>query len=184
VTFEDPSQKDEELYEKDFGKVLVPAAEEPEKPAAPSSRRVRSSGSSSSNSNVSSVPKKIASSEEGDTEGEKKKTKSVTFSDMETPAQSDDSSSQDKNVSAREKRSLRRQAKIEDEVPVSGPNVTGIAANINNNKKRLPVKGIGGNGKRIKTEINGEEVVKVKMLTGTLYLYRGLNRRAEFVRRF
>lgn len=31
-------------------------------------------------------------------------------------------------------------------------------------------------------ENNGETVVQVKMLTGTLYLYRGLNPRAEFVR--
>ncbi len=29
---------------------------------------------------------------------------------------------------------------------------------------------------------NGETVIKVKMLTGTLYLYRGMNPRAEFVR--
>jgi len=32
------------------------------------------------------------------------------------------------------------------------------------------------------TDENGETVVKVKMLTGTLYLYRGTNPRAEFIR--
>lgn len=35
---------------------------------------------------------------------------------------------------------------------------------------------------RASTDENGETVVKVKMLTGTLYLYRGMNPRAEFIR--
>jgi hypothetical protein len=29
-----------------------------------------------------------------------------------------------------------------------------------------------------------QEVVKIPMLTGTLFLYKGLHRRAEFVRKF
>ncbi|GKZ01179.1 hypothetical protein MPSEU_001069300 [Mayamaea pseudoterrestris] len=76
-------------------------------------------------------------------------------------------------VSAREARSRRRQAKVVQE------------------SKQLSVKNIRGgfraglaksNGKRQREE--GEECVKVPLLTGTLYLYRGrTKRRAEFVRR-
>jgi hypothetical protein len=47
-------------------------------------------------------------------------------------------------------------------------------------KRRIPLP--KQDSKRIKTE-DGTEVVKVHLLTGTLYLYRGLHRRAEFVRR-
>lgn len=39
-------------------------------------------------------------------------------------------------------------------------------------------------GPRPGAKSKNEEVVKVKMLTGTLYLYRGENRRAEFIRFF
>ena len=43
-----------------------------------------------------------------------------------------------------------------------------------NNSTTIKKKGAGG---------KDEEVVKVKLNTGTLYLYKGLHRRAVFVRR-
>lgn len=44
--------------------------------------------------------------------------------------------------------------------------------------KKPPIK-VGGGGKQ---SVENETVVKVKMLTGTLYLYRGDRPRAEFIR--
>lgn len=71
-----------------------------------------------------------------------------------SPSEEDDSTS-NPDVSAREQRSRRRQALIDIKPP-----------------KKV---------KRMK-ETN-EPVTKIKLLTGTLYLYRGEHRRAEFVRR-
>lgn len=71
-------------------------------------------------------------------------------------------------ASAREERSRRRQALQKDEGPLKPPAV--------NNGKARP------NKKAKKTTL--EDVIKVPMLTGTLILYRGLHRRAEFVRKY
>jgi hypothetical protein len=98
---------------------------------------------------------KPSSSSEG---GETSKKKSVTFS-----AEVSDSSSSKMRALARGQRSTRRQAKVQVD-----------------NKR--PLKSIVPASKRVKRNSN-EEVVMVQMLTGTLYLYRGLNRRAEFVRK-
>jgi hypothetical protein len=64
-------------------------------------------------------------------------------------------------ISSREQRSNRRQAAIMEEVALQPPT----------KKKKVTGK-------------YEEEVVKIKMLTGTLYLYRGLHRRAEFIRKY
>lgn len=81
---------------------------------------------------------------------------------------------------AREQRSLRRQAKIDTDVnPTLGPAPGSVQLNASKKRRIPPPK---QSTKRIKTD-DGEEVVKVHLLTGTLYLYRGLHRRAEFVRR-
>ena len=87
-------------------------------------------------------------------------------------------------ASARARRSERRQAQIEKDPVKKGPaamkkgtNKKDIEANTKNTsagKKNSSKKGIGG---------KEEEAVKVKLNTGTLYLYRGVNRRAVFVRR-
>ena len=99
----------------------------------------------------------------------------------------DDSSPSDENprggtsrsrASAREARSRRRQAMIDDTTIIPG---TEILAG----KRKLPAPPGGHRSKQYK--FNGEpqygedgEVVKVKLLTGTLYLYRGAQRRAEW----
>jgi hypothetical protein len=55
------------------------------------------------------------------------------------------------------------------------------------NLKKQYMKGSSSNTgtTMMKKGTNGkdEEVVKVKLITGTLYLYKGLHRRAVFVRR-
>jgi hypothetical protein len=98
--------------------------------------------------------------------------KRVTFSDRSTTASDDSSGSLDhaKRVSAREQRSRRRQAKNETDPPV--------VDDINRKRSRAPSN--PGPSKKMRGE---EEVVVVKLLTGTLYLYRGTQRRAEFIRR-
>jgi hypothetical protein len=98
---------------------------------------------------------KPSSSSEGE---EASKRKSVTFSQEVS-----DSSSSKMRAMARGQRSTRRQAKIQVD-------------------KKRPLKVIAPANKRVKIN-NNEEVVMVQMLTGTLYLYRGLNRRAEFIRK-
>lgn len=67
-------------------------------------------------------------------------------------------------ISSREQRSNRRHAAIMEEVAQQPPT------------KKKKVTGLYNRGK--------EEVVKIQMLTGTLYLYKGLRRRAEFVRKY
>lgn len=74
-------------------------------------------------------------------------------------------------VTARAERSLRRQRQMDEMTP----------ANIKRNATR-PVHKSTTNAKRV-TNTKDEEVVKVKLNTGTLYMYRGENRRVVFVRR-
>lgn len=80
-------------------------------------------------------------------------------------------------TSAREARSKRRQAKIDDEAVSGGPPA---------NKRRAPPPNRNNRNKQSRANHSSynddaEGVVKVKLLTGTLYLYQGLHRRAEFV---
>lgn len=102
-------------------------------------------------------------------EGEQQPSKRVTFSEG-SPTASDDSSAGSKGVSARETRSRRRQVKVDNEAEV-----------VHNTRKRSRAPlATQQNNKKMH---NNEDVVVVKLLTGTLYLYRGAHRRAEFVRR-
>lgn len=112
----------------------------------------------------SNVPtKKETQSADGSNAG------SDTSSNVETTR-----SGKSSRVSAREARSRRRQAKIDEDVKEVVP-PTGV-------KRRPPI--VPGNAKkRQRGETEGGDVVKVKLLTGTLYLYRGRYRRVEFVRR-
>ncbi len=126
-----------------------------------------------------------ASSSDGDNNGSqssqngKKKTRSVTFSlgkeNPPSPSVSDTSSA--RRVSARAERSMRRQAKIETDPVKKGSNTN---KKLSRYVKRNPINS-SSNSKK-----NGgkdDEVVKVKLNTGTLYLYKGSVRRAVFVRR-
>jgi hypothetical protein len=122
---------------------------------------------------------------------DKKDKKSVTFSNENSPVGSDESSTQETgteggNVSARESRSLRRQTMIDESDGVLAWTSSGTGNLTAGGKRRLPPGGSNGKSgsksKRPRQE-GDDSVVKVKLLTGTLYLYRGRNRRAEFVRR-
>ncbi|GAX16977.1 hypothetical protein FisN_5Hh356 [Fistulifera solaris] len=79
-----------------------------------------------------------------------------------------------KKASAREQRSRRRQAII-DEFGVPQPIEEG------SNKRKMPPHKPFKN-KRPKPS-GDEKCIQIKLLTGTLYLYRGPNRRAEFIRK-
>lgn len=196
VTFDDQNHKDEELYEKAFGRTIRSVADEDDKlksGALSNNRRVRGSShgrkptDSSNNRNGSNHKGSATSSEDAETEDDKQPSKkksisnkSVSFSEEGGSVVGSDESSgmlTNDKVSAREQRSLRRQAKIEEEAVILPPPVPSNGAN---RKRRLPSK--HSSLKKRKSD-GDEEVVKVKLKTGTLYLYRGLNRRAEFVRR-
>ena len=106
----------------------------------------------------------------------------VTFSlDVPTPASpsiSENSSSKNEaKVSARAARSLRRQAKIETVAAKVAPRTSSSVA-----MKRGRKQNNTPSNKRGKAA-NDEEVVKIKLNTGILYMYKGLNRRVVFVRR-
>jgi hypothetical protein len=117
----------------------------------------------------------------------KKKTRAVTFSlvngeNPPSPSASDASSSQ-RNKTARAQRSARRQLKVETEPPKKGP----ATVTKKGSKRRMEMKKDLGVLTTTSTKKNAdgkeEEVVKIKLNTGTLYLYKGANRRAVFVRR-
>ncbi|OEU09627.1 hypothetical protein FRACYDRAFT_271403 [Fragilariopsis cylindrus CCMP1102] len=227
IKFDSQPHKDEEMYERAFGKLLVDsnAEETEEKEQQQSYVMAPDLANSGSGSKVSTNPanstaagntigKGGSAPGEGEKSDDAKKgkrgsnssvsssagatTSKTTTNSKEVQFQqsggsgsndlSDDSSSGGKGryrstadrASAREARSKRRQAQI-DETRVAGG--TDILAG---GKRRLPPPP-GGNSKKYKFNepqyAEDGEVVKVKLLTGTLYLHRGQNRRVEFVRR-
>lgn len=128
-----------------------------------------------------------------DDQTDPKKKSRVTFSQdtmvPPSPSISDASSSMKRAVSARAQRSLRRQAKIEKD-PVQKGCSTGNKFSIMKPRRRIDKNDQQANSSMNSTTImrkgpsgKEEEVVKVKLNTGTLYLYKGVNRRAVFVRR-
>lgn len=129
-----------------------------------------------------------ASSSDG--ENGKKKTRSVTFSlekqSPPSPSASASDTSTARRLSARAARSARRQAKIETDPTKKGSNANPAKKAF---KRRNEMKNMKRNGSSNATTTKkgaggkDEEVVKVKLNTGTLYLYKGLHRRAVFVRR-
>lgn len=156
VKFDLQPWKDEELYERSFGALMRKAGNDEDRASPENYPNKRNSKSSNTSSD----------------EDSKGKRKNVTFSGS-SPVASDSSSintndAASKKAKAREQRIARRQAKIEEEDSQSI-------------KRR--VDRTASSNKRSRVDDSEEEVIKVPMLTGTLYLYRGLNRRAEFVRK-
>lgn len=187
VKFDGQPQKDEEMYERGFGKILVPADDEEDTADSGSGTAKRGSKPSSGGSGSGGSNKGSGmSSEEGENVDDTIKENEVALIKSSQIAEgsnegSDTSSNvesagggRSSRVSAREARSKRRQAKIDEEVPTLAEIAVGV-------ESRLPI--VPSNAKkRQRGEAEGE-VIKVKLLTGTLYLYRGRRRRAEFVRR-
>uniref|UniRef100_A0A7S3P427 Uncharacterized protein n=2 Tax=Amphora coffeiformis TaxID=265554 RepID=A0A7S3P427_9STRA len=149
----------------------------PDNKTAPTKVRVITTSPTPSNG-------KNSPSSETDPEGKKR---SVSFHHHQQQQQHEsDGGDSAGRKSAREERSRRRQAMI-DEVPPLPATVGGAVASIPPPIKRkisnVSSKG-GSKSKRQRQEAGADEpVTKVKFLTGTLYLYRGRHRRAEFVRR-
>jgi hypothetical protein len=179
-----------------FGKVLgksnesdgIPKRDSPSPTElSKNASRHRSSKTSSKNGGTSSASGSDQDCKDGpgseDLKNRNKKT--VTFSqESPVPSVPSDSSSpaqvvvsvskKQSKVSAREERSRRRQAIIHKEAQLSGvKRVRPHTHNKSSSKKA-----------RVHEVIDDEEeVIKVPMKTGTLYLYRGIRRRVEFVRK-
>lgn len=180
VTFEGKEYADEELFESSFEHVISSGSDNepsPIQPPAPAvatrkSRKTKNRGASKSES-----------------ETERNNKKAVTFVQDHTAITSD-SSAHNNNRSARDQRTVRRQNRNQagDKDHAHHPKVTEEKLPANNKKDnnkravapsadlRVPKKAKGASG--------DEEVVKVPMLTGTLYLYKGIRRRAEFIRKY
>jgi len=209
VKFDSQPYKDEEMYERAFGK-LIHSNEDSNEEQHPAATETVSSvatgkggGTSSEGEKSDDAKNKGKNSNNSNNNGANissattstTKSKSVQFQRGSSASNdgSDDSSPTEENstggksryrtladrVSAREARSRRRQAMIDDAAIVPG---TEILAG----KRKLPPPPGHHSSKKYKHNdryAEDGEVVKVKLLTGTLYLYRGAQRRVEFVRR-
>lgn len=126
---------------------------------------------------------KNSPSSETDPEGKKK---AVSFHQQQQQHQESDGGDSAGRKSAREERSRRRQAMIDEAPPstiAANGGLMGFTAPTTIKRKNSSSKS-GNKNKRQRHEGSADEpFTKVKFLTGTLYLYRGRHRRAEFVRR-
>lgn len=212
VKFDSQPYKDEEMYERAFGKLIHSNEEIEEQQSTLTASEVTSSTSARTKTTITAESfKESWAIDEGDNIDDTKKGKNINDINIETTTlptgnsksksvqfqknganlsqdSADDSSPTEENsrvgtshsrASAREARSRRRQAMIDDAAIVPG---TEILAG----KRKLPPPP-GHRSKQYKqseTQYSEDgEVVKVKLLTGTLYLYRGAQRRVEFIRR-
>lgn len=173
---DEPSWKDEELYEAVFGKHLPKETGSPQKHVR--SRLINAASKKSSKSGNSAKNSSSSDAEASHASNSKKKSVSFTeFSPTVSEAGSSPRENRSSRSSAREQRCKRRHAQVEEEevvVQQQQPSTT-------TNKRAMvaPVKTLPDNNKKARKD---EDVIKVPMLTGTLYLYRGPVRRAEFVR--
>jgi hypothetical protein len=197
VTFEGSSWKDEDISEESLGPIVGKLEEnEVSKKADDQSLKSKKKTpnkqpTSKNDGGIGKAPRSTSgtssnSSAEENSDSRKKKSKkenSQTDSDASSPksSHSDPSKNEKSNrlsISDREQRSRRRQAIIEEDTP------TTTATTTTSTKRPRPPTAATPPSKKVKTE-TGEEVIKVPMLTGTLYLYRrGLRRRAEFIRKY
>ena len=168
------------MYERSFGKLLY-SNDDDETGATASSTTSAGSVTAPLKGRSHGSKNGGISSEEGETGDEIKDMTGNDQSNEGSNAGSDveDSEIDDKKslarTSAREARSRRRQAKIDDDIIPGLNDVLFATGNTNSLPSALQ------NNKR--QRLDGGEVVKVNLLTGTLYLYRGKQRRAEFIRR-
>jgi len=175
VTFDSTSWKDEELYECAF-RTISDDESNRETPPGDFKKRLANSvvKTYSSSSDADNARSKTISTTTNATG------KVVTFSECSTnPSGGDSSSARHGNLSAREQRSMRRQAKEpESEITMS---TTSQVRPIRQRSRRSE-----NSPSSQKKSKRNEEVVKIPMLTGMLLLYRSENgsRRAEFVRKF
>jgi hypothetical protein len=170
---------DKEVYETSFGDVVGKYDLEEHKTTARKSN-IKRKESPSTTVETSATPKPteplilastMTTNNNQDSKHKKANNSNSSDSSM-TPTNSETSKQEQARASAREERVRRRQAKIVvKHVKRASSNSKHSLAN-NNNKlgsKQLHHK--------------SADCVIVPMLTGTLYLYHGLTRRAEFVRK-
>lgn len=204
MKFDSQPYKDEEMYERAFGKLLH-SNEDSEEQSAPTAPESAIGSSTSRTKTAVAVAETLGdgkgqgvTTSEGDKSDDGKKGKNnnsynAAIADASTTNinsksrsgtlsqdSADDSPADEASrlrASAREARSRRRQAMIDETTIVPGTEVLA-------GKRKLPPPP-GHRSKQYKNNDYSEEgeVVKVKLLTGTLYLYRGEQRRVEFVRR-
>lgn len=200
LTFDAESWKDEEFSEEAFGSVLgkadegesSPTGRDPaasaaiknknknnknrNKPSEESKSGGTSGGSSSEeqSANSDSLQKKVVSFSHDEQVNPTVDTEDASSPKQETTANKKQQRSLRDRVSDREQRSRRRQALIVDD-PEVGSSTDG--------KHPRPVEPVTRVTKKSKSGVD-EEVIKIPMLTGTLFLYRGLRRRAEFIRKY
>jgi hypothetical protein len=172
---DEPALKDEELYEKAFGKQWADRDEDTPKP--PRIRTIPAIIVPPKKVTTKSAASSVKEDSSSDADGSRaSKKKSVSFTESSPPGSGSDSSMKGRSAaarkSAREQRSLRRQSQDAILPPFVATNTI--------KRDRAPTTNLPDTKKPRKDD----EVIKVPMLTGTLYLYRGPVRRAEFVRRF
>lgn len=202
VTFDDQDYPDEEIHEEDLGPVVARLDDSDNggskngdmtkpkigskkkflrttKPTLPAKLMDAKAGSGSDDAeSFDSSNKKKRRSSSIDLLPDDRQSNGDT--DVSSPNDSSKNASsgsgrRSKLVSDREQRSRRRQQIIEEE-PGTGLLMGGHPGGGATSGPSLPPS------KKVKTH-NGEEVVKIPMLTGTLYLYRGAKRRVAFVRK-
>lgn len=213
VGFDDTSFPDEDLYESDFGEILGKASTDStvtstssthsskaaSNSSAPSTRKSALKGKNNktkesptvdatvvtpetkhSSKHPASTSKKTSKTVKNGKNSNNKKQRVVNFdlpesgnatTDESSTAASERESKRSAAISAREARSKRRQAHFDVDAGVSQP--PNKKAKTSNNSK-----------KKSSTTANSKDVVRIPMLTGTLVLYRGKHRRAEFIRKF
>lgn len=186
VSFDGKEYADEELFESSFDHAVSSSSDnEPlNTQQAPKTAVARKARKGNGRRNKS------------ESESEPKNKKGLTSRHYEAAVNASDSSAHNNISSARtrEARTARRQnrhqgAKVEN--PKKNPASTSSSdpptgGNGVRGNKRVNAQPPSRNSpKRFKVVNNSsEEVVKVPMLTGTLYLYKGIKRRAEFVRKY
>jgi len=210
VKFDGQPYKDEEMYELSFGKLLYSAAVEVDDNGQDGTSGTEAyidrnnNDGAVNNVETSSEGEKsdVAAGDKPSSKRAKSSKKSVQFGtkgsgdqhvngrngthDASSPLEDDNddasnksgSSGRNSKASAREQRSHRRQAKIDEETLV----IPGTGMLVDGKRALSSMTGPAAKKYKQNPELDSE-VVKVKLLTGTLYLHRGAHRRVEFVRR-
>lgn len=213
LKFDGQPYKDEEMYERSFGKTLFSMSVDEEgsigvvtssasvssastqRKVGTGGRRTNGTKKGGTSSDDDETEQKELYSE--DTKGENLIEESNAPSDVESDT--NDRRSQNRRVTAREERSRRRQAKIDEEI---FPNLPVHEQFMAGAKRRISTGSLSTsfhNSKRSRRDADNDDpdnktnnnddtstkstVIQVTLLTGTLYLYRGKQRRAEFIRR-
>jgi hypothetical protein len=182
VSFEEEGWTEQELYESSFGEIVGKVS--PKKEAETTKRVTNGRKNSrkrqaSPENTASTAPASDSNSSRAEEPSRtKKKRKTVSFAPPGTEDASDASSDISKKAaaaSAREERSRRRQAVLEEQQQLLSQEHRRNAHNSRGANRK--------NGRNKDPALDDEkDVVRVPMLTGTLFLYKGQHRRAEFVR--